>query len=87
MLIEQLHSVYKSILFYIIGAIAARYLFRDYTQQVAINNLNCTGSEERVIDCSHNVLIQGSNTCKGDGVAVFCQPVDSKLLTDKTNQF
>ena len=86
MLIGQLYSVYKSILFYI-GAIAARYLFRDYTQQVAIYDLNCTGSEERVMDCPHNALIQGSNMCNRGDVAVFCQPIDSKLLTDEMNKF
>ena len=42
--------------------------------QMAINDLNCTSSEERLVDCPRNA--RSSTMCHRDDASVVCQPLD-----------
>ena len=42
--------------------------------QIAIVELNCTGSEKTLTDCPHKAL--DSTMCNQDDASVFCQPLD-----------
>ena len=60
-----------------IGAVATRYQLTESNLIIAINDLNCTGSEERVVDCPHNAL--GTRNCyHREDASVVCQLLDGK---------
>ena len=43
--------------YFIVGAIAASGYYTDYTLSVHIVDLNCTGEENSIWDCSYNVVM------------------------------
>lgn len=62
-------------MFQSIGVIATRYQLRESNLVIAINDLNCTGSEGRITDCPHNA-IDTRNCNHRDDASVVCQPLD-----------
>lgn len=57
------------------GAIALQYRLTESSLPVVINDLNCTGSEERITACPHNAL--DSRTCNHrEDASVVCQPLE-----------
>ena len=61
-----------------IGAIATRDQLEEYALPIAINDLNCSGSEKRLMDCPHNGL-DFSGCYHGNDASVVCQPLYSKM--------
>ena len=49
------------------------------TGSIFLDNVQCTGTEDRLIDCSHSSI--GSSSCDhGDDVSVFCF-IESKCIS------
>ena len=54
------------------GAIAAQGSYTEGVWHVHINDLNCTGSEQRVLECPHNGIVGYSCNHRQDA-SVMCQ--------------
>lgn len=62
-----------------IGAIAGTGLYSEVLKEFHIIDLNCTGSEESVFNCSHNAVLENTCSnhedayvqCKGASILVF----------------
>ena len=68
---------------YVLSFIGATVLFGgfvvDGTGQIVLDDLQCTGSESRLIDCPHNGL--GNHNCDhSDDAGVRCRPGIIKLV-------
>ena len=68
---------YKYVKPYVLSFIGAIALYGssvvDGTGQIVLNDLRCTGSESRLIDCHHNKL--GNHNCDhSDDAGVRCAP-------------
>lgn len=59
----------------LIGAIATHNHLTEAILPIAINDLNCSGSEERLLDCPHNAL-DFSGCHHTHDATVVCQPLD-----------
>ena len=64
-----------------VGAIAATGRFTEGTLPLHVIDINCTGAEQRVLDCPHNNLV-GQHACDHrQDASVRCQGI-SKLKCD-----
>ena len=55
------------------GAIAAEGVYTESSLPIHIIDLNCTGTEQRLLDCSHNGLL-GVYTCGSrEDASLRCQ--------------
>ena len=55
------------------GAIAGEGAYTESSLPMHIIDINCTGSEQRLLDCPHNDLI-GSHTCGSrEDASLRCQ--------------
>ena len=62
------------------GAIAIHNGITERVWPVHITDLNCTGSEEQFLQCSHNALEAGSCNRRND-VSVVCQPIEGTVMS------
>ena len=67
------------ILILTIGAVATRHLLEEYGLPVAIYDLNCTGSENKITECPHNALDVRSCNHRRDA-SVICQRIDGNKM-------
>ena len=65
-------SKYLLTTYFISGAIAASGYYNDYSSSFHIIDVNCTGEEDSIWNCSYNVLI--NYTCpSSDDASLQCQ--------------
>lgn len=67
------------LLIYDIGAVATHHLLAEYGLPVAIYDLNCTGSENRITECPHNAL-NVRNCYHQRDASVICQRRDGNKM-------
>ena len=68
-----------SVLFFCAGAVALTTGFTNGAGQIWLDNVQCRGTETRLIDCPANPL--GNNDCSHiEDAGVRCQPVTGKGL-------
>ena len=56
-----------------------RYQLREYLLPVAVSDLNCNGSEERLTNCPHNSLSFTYCSHTHDA-SIVCQPLEGNLF-------
>ena len=64
-------SKYLLTTYYISGAIAVSGYYNDYISSFHIIDVNCTGEEDSIWNCSYNVLM--NYTCPSDDASLQCQ--------------
>ena len=69
------------------GAVATIYTFPGGTGAIHLDNLHCTGSESRLIDCPHNGV--GVHNCvHSEDAGVRCiRPCMIIIIIEKTSMF
>ena len=73
------------IAYVISGAIAASGYYTDYTRSFHIIDVNCTGEEDSIWNCSHNGLLE-YNCPSSHDASVQCQGNHSNLLLHYMNR-
>lgn len=66
-----------------VGAIALYHQWTEYNLPIAINDLNCTGSEERITACPQNALDSAACNHYQDA-SVVCQPLEGETYQCNT---